>query len=82
MEVSGQLHASAALSPAKEPVVSIGYEGLEVNVYTKWSLKLSRSVVICNKSLENFSRLSIAEQYYEIDMKLLFSSKTVYTEQQ
>jgi hypothetical protein len=29
MEVSGQLHAPAALPPAKEPLVLIGYDAVE-----------------------------------------------------
>jgi len=38
MEMSGQLHAAAALSPGKEPALPIGYETEwdPESVWTRW----------------------------------------------
>jgi len=38
MEVSGQLHAPAALPPEKEPLVLIGYEAGWILVRILWAL--------------------------------------------
>jgi hypothetical protein len=35
VEVSGQLHASAALPPGKEPLVPVGYEAGQRKQYMK-----------------------------------------------
>jgi hypothetical protein len=56
MEVSGQLHAPAALPPGKEPLVPIGEEG------NYWSIIRGSSEIMVRVPIKSQEREGISEQ--------------------
>jgi hypothetical protein len=64
MEVSGQLHAPAALPPGKEPLVSIGYEA-------GWTPRAGLDMVVLG--LEPLIIQPVAQCYTTEPFQLLFT---------